>query len=152
MSVKVTGRRDFKRSMKKLGSGFDSAVDDGVFLTAQEVRNYAVKSIREQSSGKSVRRSRQGGGTYAHIAAAAGEAPNTDTGKLIASIAAEKIGESNYEIGSGLPYAAHLEFGTKDGVTLLARPWLEPALRINGENMTSNISEAVRIQIDRLTT
>ena len=77
--------------MKRLGVAFDDAVDKGTFVTANEIRSYAIKSIAETSSGKQVQRSKQGGGTYTHTAAAKGQAPNTDTGKLVASIAAERV-------------------------------------------------------------
>ena len=147
MSTKITGQRDFSRAMKRLGVAFDDAVDKGTFVTANEIRSYAIKSIAETSSGKQVQRSKQGGGTYTHTAAAKGQAPNTDTGKLVASIAAERVGDARYHIGSGLDYASWLEFGTKK---MGARPWLNPAFRARQNNLISNISEVVNLYIDRL--
>ena len=147
MSTKITGQRDFSRQMKRLGVAFDDAVDKGTFVTANEIRAYAIQSIQEVSSGRQVQRSRQGGGTYTHTAAAEGQAPNTDTGKLVASIAAERVGEARYHIGSGLDYANWLEFGTKK---MGARPWLQPAFRARQNNLIVNISEVVELYIDRL--
>ena len=147
MSVKVTGLRDFKVQMQKLGAAFDDAVDDGVFVTANDVRTYAIKSIQETSSGQQVRRSKQGGGTYTHTAAAKGQAPNTDTGNLVASIAVEKAGNAKYHIGSGLDYAEFLEFGTSK---MGARPWLQPAMQANRKNLINNIQKTVDIYIGRL--
>ena len=147
MSVKVTGQRDFKRQMQKLGAAFNDAVDDGTFVTANEIRTYAIKSIHEVSSGRQVQRSWQGGGTYTHTAAAAGQAPNNDNGDLVKSIAAEKVGAAKYHIGSNLPYASWLEFGTKK---MDARPWLMPAFRARQNGLISNISEVVSIYIKRL--
>jgi HK97 gp10 family phage protein len=148
VSVKVTGMKDFKRAMSKLGDGFDDAVDQGVFITAEEVRSFAIKSIQEQSSGQQVKRSRQGGGSYTHTAAAIGQAPNTDTGKLVASIASEKVGDSTYHVGSNLDYAEFLEFGT---TKMGARPWLHPAMITKQDNLISNISKVVDVHIERLT-
>ena len=148
MSVTVTGMRDFKSQIKKLGPLFSDAVDQGVFVTSEEVRAYAVKSIQETSPGRQVQRTKQGGkGTYTHTAAAKNYAPNSDTGKLVTSIASNKTGNGTYKVGSGLDYASWLEFGTKK---MDARPWLQPAMRANGHNLIVNISEVVDIFIERL--
>lgn len=147
MSVKVSGMRNFQDQIRKLGASFDDAVDQGVFVTAQEVRTYAIKSIQEQSAGQQVRRTRQGGGSYTHVAAAVGQAPNTDTGKLVSSIATDKSAESTYRIGSNLPYATWLEFGTKK---MGARPWLHPAIRAKESRLMENIEKVVDIYIGRL--
>ena len=147
MSVKVSGMRNFQTQIRKLGDSFGDAVNAGVFLTASEMRTYAIKSIQEQSTGKSVKRSRQGGGTYPHVAASPGKAPNTDTGKLVASIAVEKKAESTYFVGSGLSYAKYLEFGTSK---MLARPWLQPAIRANRNALIDNIEKAVDLAVKGL--
>ena len=147
MSVKVSGMRNFQTQIRKLGDSFSDAVNNGVFLAANEIRTYAIKSIQEQSPGKSVKRSRQGGGTYPHVAASPGQAPNTDTGKLVASIAVEKKAESTYFVGSGLSYAKYLEFGTSK---MLARPWLQPAIRANRNALIDNIEKAVDLAVKGL--
>ena len=146
MSVTVTGDKDLARKLNKLGVKMNSAIDMGVFITAQDVRTDAIKSIQNQSTGRSVQRSRQGGGTYTHVASNVGQAPNTDTGKLVASIAVEKESDSNYLVGSGLDYASWLEFGTRKAG---ARPWLEPAMRRNIGNLNKNISKTADAVIKR---
>ena len=133
--------------MKRLGVEFNNAVNEGTFITSNEVRTYAIQSIQEVSSGNQVQRSRQGGGTYTHTAAAEGQAPNTDTGKLVASIAVERVGVARYVIGSNLDYASWLEFGTKK---MDARPWLNPAFRARQNNLIANISEVVENYIGGL--
>tara|TARA_R110000772_G_scaffold246578_1_gene360281 strand:+ start:90 stop:527 length:438 start_codon:yes stop_codon:yes gene_type:complete len=143
----MTGERDFSRAMKRLGVAFNDAVDKGTFVTANEIRTYAIKSIQETSSGRQVKRSKQGGGTYTHTAAAEGQAPNSDTSKLVTSIAAERVSDATYHIGSGLDHASWLEFGTKK---MGARPWLNPAFRARQNGLISNISEVVNLYIDRL--
>tara|TARA_R110000803_G_scaffold210130_1_gene281149 strand:+ start:146 stop:595 length:450 start_codon:yes stop_codon:yes gene_type:complete len=146
VTVKVTGDKALAKKLNKLGRKMGSAIDGGVFVTAQGVRTDAIKSIQNQSTGRSVQRSRQGGGTYTHVASNVGQAPNTDTGKLVASIAVEKESDANYLVGSNLDYAAWLEFGTsKTG----ARPWLEPAMRKNIVELTANINKAADLVIKK---
>tara|TARA_R110000851_G_scaffold128538_1_gene261035 strand:- start:1166 stop:1615 length:450 start_codon:yes stop_codon:yes gene_type:complete len=146
VTVKVTGDKALAKKLNKLGRKMGSAIDIGVFVTAQGVRTDAIKSIQNQSTGRSVQRSRQGGGTYTHVASNVGQAPNTDTGKLVASIAVEKESDANYLVGSNLDYAAWLEFGTsKTG----ARPWLEPAMRKNIGELTANINKAADLVIKK---
>ena len=146
MTVTVSGDKDLNRKLNKLGLRMGKAIDAGVFITAQDVRTDAIKSIQSQSTGRPVQRSRQGGGTYTHTASNEGQAPNTDTGKLVASIAVEKETDANYLVGSNLDYAAFLEFGTsKTG----ARPWLEPAMRKNISELNKNISKAADITIKK---
>tara|TARA_R110000868_G_scaffold165678_2_gene399255 strand:+ start:92 stop:541 length:450 start_codon:yes stop_codon:yes gene_type:complete len=146
VSVKVTGDKALARKLNKLGIKMGKAIDDGVFITAQGVRTDAIKSIQNKSPGKVVQRSRQGGGTYSHVASNEGQAPNTDTGKLVASIALDKQSDANYLVGSNLQYAALLEFGTsKTG----ARPWLEPAMRKNINDLIKNINKAADLTIQK---
>lgn len=147
MSVVVTGMKELQAKMLKLGEEMSLAVDEGVFVTAQGVRTTAIKSIQDQSPGKLVNRSRQGGGTRPHIAAAEGYAPNTDTGKLVASIDVEKIKDGEYEIGTNLEYGEFLEMGTKK---MRPRPWLIPALDANKNNLLTNIGKTADIRIKRL--
>ena len=141
MSVKLVGEGQLKRNLLSLGRDMDKALGNGVFITANEVRTDAIKSIQAPSFGSYVKRSRQGGGTYDHVAAKSGSAPNTDTGKLVASIAAEMDWKENSAlVGSNLDYATYLEFGTKK---MDARPWLHPALNKNMQNLESNITKGI---------
>lgn len=146
MSITVTGDKELNRKLNKLGLKMGQAIDAGVFITAQDVRTDAIKSIMTQSTGKVVQRSRQGGGTYTHIASNEGQAPNNDNNDLVKSIALEKQKEANYLVGSNLDYASFLEFGTsKTG----ARPWLEPAMRKNIGELNKNISKAADLTIKK---
>lgn len=147
MTVKVEGAAELKRKLLSLGRDMEKALAQGVFITANDIRTDAVKSIQNPSFGSYVKRSRQGGGTYDHIAAAPGSAPNTDTGKLVNSIAVEMNWyESEAFVGSNLDYAAWLEFGTKK---MDARPFLEPAAREHYGNLDKNINKAVMATIQK---
>ncbi len=148
MSVTVSGDDELKRRLLSLGKDMTKAMRSGVLLTANQIRTDAIKSIQGQSFGTYVQRSNQGGGgTYTHIASAPGSAPNTDTGKLVSSIAVEMdASEPEGYVGSNLDYASYLEFGTKNkkGVAkMLPRPWLLPAANANEDNLESNITKAV---------
>lgn len=140
MSVQVTGEAELRRVLNSVGKDMEDAMSKGVFLTAQQIRTHAIKSIQEQGFGTYVIRSRQGGGTYAHIAAAPGKAPNTDTGKLVSSIAVEMDKKKpEADVGSNLEYSAFLEMGT---TSMEPRPWLMPAVNAKRDNLTQNIVKA----------
>ena len=91
------------------------------------VRNTAVEGIaRGVKSGREYRR-----GNISHIASAPGQFPATDTGRLVSSISTQVSSVGNKVEGKIIaeaPYAAHLEFGTKD---MEARPFMQPSLTKN---------------------
>ena len=145
MSVTIKGDDELERTLLSLGKDMEKALRGGVFITAQEVRKDAIKSIQSSSFGTWVKRSSQGGGTYDHVASAPGSAPNTDTGALVSSIAVEMDkNKPEAEVGSNLDYGAYLEFGTKD---MDPRPWLSPAVNRNIDNLQSNITKAAMTAI-----
>lgn len=145
MSVTIKGEDELERTLLSLGKDMEKAFRGGVLVTAQAVRKDAIKSIQSSSFGAWVKRSRQGGGTYDHVASAPGSAPNTDTGALVSSIAVEMNKKKpEAEVGSNLDYGAYLEFGTKD---MDPRPWLSPAVNRNIDNLQSNITKAAMAAI-----
>ena len=76
-----------------------------------------------------------------HRASAPGEAPATDTGGLVSSIYFEQKTKLSTEIGSRLPYAYWLEFGTKK---IKPRPSWRPAVEKNTPLFQSLIEAAIR--------
>jgi len=99
--------------MKNYSDSMKEVLSQALFVTAQEVRSRAIKSIQNISPGNVVERYGQGGKKYSHVAAKKGEAPNNDTGTLVKSIAAEKVNDKKYIViaGSNLDYVKFLEFG-----------------------------------------
>ncbi len=82
-------------------------------------------------------------GNKTHQASASGEAPAVDTGQLLRTILFE-VKNNTLEVGSagGAPYSQWLEDGTKskDGsVKMKARPFLQPALEKNEEDIKDSI-------------
>lgn len=144
-NFKITCEDDLIRKMTSLGADMEKALERGIVQTANQVRNSAIKSIQNQTMGTYVTRYSQGGSAYDHVASRPGDAPNTDTGALVNSIAVEKIkGEPVAFVGSGLEYSKYLELGTKN---MQPRPWLEPALNANISNLEKNIIKQAKNMI-----
>ena len=116
-----------KSKAQQVSRAYERKLSQLIEVSAQMVRNTAVKSIHEHGSS---------GVTYekynprrTHTASAAGNPPNTDTGYLANNIFqivdADKLGAS---VESRADYSVHLEFGTSK---MKARPFLQPALEEN---------------------
>tara|TARA_R110000868_G_scaffold179574_1_gene419705 strand:+ start:20385 stop:20843 length:459 start_codon:yes stop_codon:yes gene_type:complete len=75
-----------------------------------------------------------------HRASAPGQAPATDTGTLVSSIYNEDRGPNAKAIGSRLPYAFHLEFGT---FKMDARPSWIPAIERTIPKMLKRVQLAI---------
>lgn len=116
-----------KSKAQQVSRGYERKLGQLIEVSAQMVRNTAVKSIQEHGSS---------GVTYekynprrTHTASAAGNPPNSDTGYLANNIFsivdADKLGAS---VESRADYSVDLEFGTRK---MRARPFLQPALEEN---------------------
>lgn len=75
-----------------------------------------------------------------HRASAPGQAPATDTGTLVSSIYIEDRGQYAKAIGSRLPYAFYLEFGT---FKMDARPSWVPAVERTIPKMLKRVQIAI---------
>lgn len=136
----ITGQKELEKNLKKMADRYGKAVADSLLTSGEMVRGTAVRSIQQKSNGEMVTRYRLGGGSYQHMASAPNSAPNTDTGRLVNSVAVEVRDEDVY-VGSGLEYAPHLEFGTKN---MTQRPWLNPALEQNRNRISRMIRDAIK--------
>jgi len=77
-----------------------------------------------------------------HQASAPGEAPATNTGRLIQSIAWQVLNQGlTVEIGSPLDYASYLEDGTQ---RMDPRPWLKPAYDQHVDVIVSDITDTLK--------
>jgi hypothetical protein len=128
----------------------------GLMNLARRVDRYTERGLAKEAMvlvrAIKVKLSQKGSGIIygrrRHQASAPGEPPAVDTGALRASIGMERVMGANpgYRVGTGLPYAAALEFGhvyqttrTAGAVTmydvthgrrvLLPRPFMRPALK-----------------------
>lgn len=119
----------FKGAMKELERQTNG-------LIALEIRNAAIKLLNDNKDGTKATRYMPRRNVFVSNP---GDAPNTDTGRLVQSIKVERDGESAYLVGTNLKYGAWLEFGTKD---MAARPWLSTALRLTGKNLSKITQDA----------
>jgi len=133
---------DFDRLFKKLDHfavDAEKAIDQTVRLTALKVQRSAVSAIREPSVGTIY--VRKGGVT--HVSSKPGDAPNTDTGRLIGDInMVHEKGTMEALVGTDVEYGAYLEL-------LMNRPWLQPALNKNIGDYAKNLERALDRQIKK---
>lgn len=141
--IEVSGIDELKLILKGLEIDIDEAAMEGAEATAYQVRNTAIKSIKQVSQGKKRKIYLQGGTPHMHTSSKAGDAPNVDTGVLIKSIAVER-GIGHWLVGSSDKKAPWLEFGTK---SIAPRPFLYPALRENIGNLSENVLNAIKRRI-----
>lgn len=101
----------------------------------------AVSDVRRAIQGppKTGREYLRGKGKV-HRASASGQAPATDTGTLVSSIYNEDRGQYAKAIGSRLPYAFYLEFGT---FKMDARPSWVPAVERAIPKMLKRVNIAI---------
>ena len=143
MSVTISGLKQLNINIKEFTGDMDKAVDDAVRITAAKVQRTAIKTIRNPSMGTYVTRYTAGGKPYSHVAAKEGESPNTDTGRLIGSIAMDHVkGQKVAYVGTNVDYGFFLE-------TVQNRPWLQPSLNQEIAGFKINMTKAVQMQIKK---
>lgn len=109
---------------------------EAVKNTTAKVRSIAVRSIAKQSQGdKKVKR-----GKKYHVVSKEGDAPNTDTGRLIGSIKQLHLGQIGF-VYTDLNYGLILE-------TVHNRPYLEPALNEGKAGFGKAMSNAIKRAIN----
>jgi hypothetical protein len=134
MTAIVTNISAFTDYIDKSKKEIAKLVDTAVLVTAESVRKDAVLSINKQVRGS--KRSKRGANF--HYPSPEGEAPNTDTGRLVGSIAVSHERNSQEAmVFSDLDYAAWLEF-------VLNRPWLAPATIGKEEELQALIEDYMK--------
>ena len=136
-SVRLTGTKELKETLRRLGVNADKELSDAVRMTAQGIRNNAIKSIaRGTKSGDVYDKTNP---RRTHRASAPGEAPASDTGRLVGSIRADIAGkEAN--VSANTAYAEPLEFGTRN---MEPRPFMVPALEAERPAWERRLAQAV---------
>lgn len=138
-NIVIKGLDELKSNFKRFVFDMDKAIDDAVRVTAIKVMNSAVQNIRTPSnSGNFVSR-----GKKKHEISKEGDAPNTDTGRLIGSIIIDhNKGSQVAHVGTNLDYGAILE-------TTHNRPWLNPAKDKEVKFFAQNMANAMDSQIKK---
>lgn len=139
-TVEIKGEDALKIALNRLAFDLNKAIDLAVRVTAFKVQITAMDNIREPSrSGNFVSR----GVKARHEISKEGDSPNTDSGRLIGSIAVEHVrGSQEAFVGTNLDYGLFLE-------TTLNRPWLEPAKDAEIKFFSDNMSNALNAQIKK---
>jgi HK97 gp10 family phage protein len=136
--------KKLQKFQKECLSGQVKAMQDAVFL----IHGTAVELIQDNASGTPQVRYTNGRARNV-LASKPGDAPNTDTGRLVQSIKFDfQDGGLKGRVGSNLKYAAWLEFGTKD---MEPRPWLSTAVSMTAKNIGEIFAKAVRNSINEVT-
>lgn len=133
--IEIEGLEELQKDLDILGDRYGKAATKAAVETGFLIRTDAIKSIQDQTFGTHVTRYRAGGQQREHIASKPGDAPNTDTGRLVASIQVE-IRRDLITVGTSLDYGSFLEYGGKteqSGAPQYAHPWLNPAVEKNRE-------------------
>jgi len=153
LKVKLSGILADDRNLRKMGDNVEDMLDTEVFKTAVDTANISRKSIQRglktgrvytnifrTINGQAVPVGPRSGNNLSarHRASAPGQAPATDTGRLVSSITQEKTGEAEAEVGSTVDYSKFLEFGTRN---MDERPWLRPALKKAGKAFEERVFE-----------
>lgn len=140
-AVKIEGLTALQNAIQNFSFDLDKAIDDAVRMTAIDVNREAIKLIKTPShSGRFVQRTKDG---KTHEISASGEAPNSDTGRLIGSVTfTHTRGAQLALVGTNLDYGAILE-------TEMNRPWLEPAKKSQIKSFDKRMRNAIDSQIKK---
>jgi HK97 gp10 family phage protein len=137
--VVITGVDTVKKHFEKVAKEEVKALKKALLLSANLIKNDAVKSIREVShSDKKVKC-----GKKWHTISKPGDAPNLDSGRLSGSIDI-KIHDTSAEVRANVNYAAALEKGTKK---MGARPFLDPALEKNRKKINDIFGKEISLAV-----
>lgn len=135
MRIEIDGIEELAAELRRIADRTSKRIARAGAQGAQLVRSSAVRSIQTQSPGRLVTRTRAGGQERTVTAAAAGNAPNSDTGTLVRSIQIDRR-KNSYFVGTALDYGARLE---------ATHPWLMPAFEANLPAIKQLFADAVRM-------
>ena len=145
-SVSVDGIDKLASKSRIVAKIAEEELAKALYASAKQVEKEAKQSILQGGKSGRVYRRR----TVTHTASAPGEAPASDTGRLVNSINTEletTALTSTVSAGSGIvKYARALEFGTRK---VAARPFLFPALERSKPWIKDRFDRALDKVIDR---
>ncbi len=133
VKVEFQRQKEFRDALGRLERGYTKGIAKALLLSAHSIRTEAIKSIQKG-----------GGPGESHTPSAPGQPPNTDTGRLVASIFAEiESGGLGARVGTDVRYGRYLEFGTS---RMAARPWLFPAFSRKKDAAVNRVRKAMEIE------
>jgi hypothetical protein len=108
ISIKVENLDQVLAAIARVGVNAQAEIANAVQSQALTMTSNVKRQIQKPpKTGRIYKR-----GTRSHRASAPYQAPATDTGTLVSSIYYTQDGPYSATIGSRLPYAYHLEYGT----------------------------------------
>ena len=136
VNVEIKGLKEVQDAIRAYEGDISRQLGLIVNAAALESVNDVKKAIQgPPKTGRKYQR-----GTVVHQASAPGQAPATDTGFLVSSIYNEDRGYLSKAIGSRLPYAFYLEFGTRK---IASRPSWVPAVERAIPKMLKRVDIAI---------
>jgi hypothetical protein len=109
ITIRVENLNQVLTAIAKMGANAQAEIGQAVQAQALTMTSNVKRQIqRGAKTGRVYKR-----GRITHRASAPYEAPATDTGTLVSSIYYTQDGPYSATIGSRLPYAYHLEYGTR---------------------------------------
>ena len=137
VTIKVEGNEALTRALKNISKEAEVRVDKALSATGLELRGDIVKRYNHgPATGESYRR-----GNIVHQASAPGEAPMTDTGRLVGSVSFKKEPGLAVSVFTDVKYGPWLEFGTMD---IKPRPAWEPAVEAMRPKYIKRMETALR--------
>lgn len=125
VGVQFAGLNNFTKAIGQFEKAAEESAKKRATLAAFMVQGFAQKSIQRVSVGEQGTRTSRGFKRSVTVSKP-GDAPNTDTGRLVSSIRVKfSKAERAAFVFTKLDYAFWLEFGTSE---MMARPFLKPAL------------------------
>lgn len=142
MRIEIENVQALKDSLTNMGLNFDVIAGDAVLEVATEISTSVKNAIAKGSpAGRQYKRGKRA----VHTASAPGQAPASDTGRLVGSIYTTETGRLEATVGSPLAYAYYLEHGTR---RMAARPvWLRKSkekARLLPKAIEAGIKRAIR--------
>lgn len=126
--ARIEGGQNMARHLRINSQGKD--VTDVLLRAADRVRTDYIDRVNEG-----------GAPGPSHVPSRPGEAPNTDTGRLVGSASARTVGRNVAETSVEAEYGKHLEFGTHK---MAPRPALGPAFDEMRPHILNNLRKALK--------
>lgn len=137
VKIEINGLKEVQDAIRAYQGDISKQI--GLIVNAAALE--AVSDVRRAIQGPpKTGREYPRGRNKTHRASAPGQAPATDTGTLVSSIYNEDRGRNAKAIGSRLPYAFYLEFGT---FKMDARPSWVPAVERTIPKMLKRVELAI---------
>lgn len=141
-TITISGEDELAQALKKYGKAAEIEIEAAVIKTALELSGDIRKRIqRGPKTGIVYRRAKGQNLSATHQSSAPGEAPATDTGRLVNSILFKQEAKLSATVSSQLPYASYLEFGTQK---IAPRPSWVPSTEAIRPKFRKRLEDALR--------